>query len=207
MRTILAGIVLFAIIFGNLWSAEPTPTVSEQSDISIVQTACRKADELTCKAIMQGDIKAAQAWSTVSIQLKAGMYIQPIADMMNKFSGQLANLDQYAAALVQIERCKPLDGHGTWYQTDALASFLSNDVEAFKQANARYTAWQLLVPYKYSGDQKAEDLAYYHKVKAWIDGGLAATQDSDLRKLMDEHATALEPLKPLLQPHPLQAAK
>lgn len=155
----------------------PTPTVSE---------AIGLAENHAARAILAGDLKAAQGWSTVAMQLRAGAYLAPFGELASQFTAQLKNLPSFVAAAMVVESTKPtLNWWSNRYQTAAIGAIIRNDPEAFKLALARQTAWETL---RHAYDHihglaidKGPTPEELQAVEAWIEGRTLPTDAAETK--------------------------
>lgn len=173
------SLLLVLLASTALCSAE-TPAKAPAKIPPTVQEAIGRAEANAAKAIFAGELKDAQGWSTVAMELRAGAYLAPFGELASQFTGQIKNLPTFVQAAMAVEAAQPTTNWWSGrYRSQAVAAVISNDTDAFKLALARQAAWDALQS-GYRGVQEKEKTdgtptpAQFAAVEAWIEAGTSS---------------------------------
>lgn len=201
MKTHIILIAAFAALTMSALCAETTAPAD-------MQAAIQTAESNAAKAIATGNLKDAQGWAEVSLQLRAGQYIAPLGELTGAFREQVKNIPAFIMTAVEVEAASPVtETLQNPYATGAVLAFMQNNPAAMRTSMAKEKLWRALfndVDY----DQKNKlDIAKLSAARQWIDQGCKAEISTpELAFLIPLEASpgfqaTLQGLQPLLGQH------
>ena len=158
--------VLLALCVATCDAATPPPAAPPT-----MAQAVEKAEANAAKAIMAGNLKDAQGWAEVSMQLRVGQYMAPMGDLMGAFKDQAKNLPAFITAAIEVDITTPLTStYNSPFKTAAVVAVMKNDPAALKQALVRDRLWTALW-FEMDFDKRDKtSTELLTTAKLWIDG-------------------------------------
>lgn len=137
-----------------------------------LNTAIEAAEQNAAKAILKGDLPAAQGWANVVVHLRVSQYVAPLGDLFGQFKGHVGNLTSFISAGISVDSATPVTQYyQNPFRTQSLITFIQNDPEEFRANLARVAMWDLLWQGLSYDEREKLTPEVLEETRTWIQNG------------------------------------